>query len=273
MSNETAISIYEPKDRDDATWVAETIINSKLAPAGMDSAPKILVAMMHGAALGLSAMQAIQNIHVIKGKPTLSADLMGAVVRSSSACLYLREAEATITRVTMVCARADDPDHEFSRTWTMDDAKRAKLAESQTWKSYPRQMLRARCLSEICRAVFPEVVGGFYVPTEMNDEVHAEPQTVSTPEAAASRALPKASDAVIDVTPEPAEEAPAKSSLVSDLLDRVGVLQNAGVKFADKAAADLIKSAGQADDDVRALHGRIIGWIESSEADAATGDE
>ena len=179
----TAVSIYEPKTVDQSMWLAKTIAESGMAPAGMDTPQKLIVAMINGAGLGLSAMQSIQNIHVIKGKPTLSADLMGAITRSSRACLYLRETVATTERVTMTTARTDDPDHEFTRTWTLEDAKRAGLAGSSTWRSYPRQMLRARCLSEICRAVFPEVVGGFYVPHELDASRSPEPQIASTPEA------------------------------------------------------------------------------------------
>ena len=204
----TAVSIYEPKTVDQSMWLAKTIAESGMAPAGLDTPQKILVAMMHGSALGLNAMQSIQNIHVIKSKPTLSADLMGAVVRQSQACLYLRETVATPERVTMTTARTDDPEHEFSRTWTLEDAKRAGLANSSTWRSYPRQMLRARCLSEICRAVFPEVVGGFYVPHELDASRPPEPQIASTPEAAAKPTpKPAAVAVVVDVVAELVEPA------------------------------------------------------------------
>ena len=276
MSNETGISIYEPKNREDAIWAAETISKSGLAPAGLDTPQKILVAMMHGSSLGLGAMSAIQNIHVIKNKPTLSADLMGALVRQSAACLYLREIEATTERVTFTSARSDDPDHEFSRSWTMEDARRAGLGNSQTWKAYPRQMLRARCQSEICRAVFPEVVGGFYDPSEISDDTHARPAPPRTIGAAASHTIPKA-NAVIDVVPildvAPGPEPDPWFPFACELLDRVEILQSAGVRHAD-SAADKILSVGRAggtEDEQRESLAKITEW--ANNAEAATVDE
>jgi len=196
-------NIYEPRNVEQSMWIAKTIAESGMAPAGMDTPQKLIVAMMHGASLGLSALQSVQNIHVIKGKPTLSADLMGAITRNSRSCLYLRETVATPERVTMTTARTDDPDHEFARTWTIDDAKRAGLANSSTWRSYPRQMLRARCLSEICRAVYPEVVGGFYVPHELDASRVPEPRIAARPAPAA-----QAAEVVVEVV-ETKKSAPA----------------------------------------------------------------
>ena len=230
----TGVSIYEPKTVDQSIWLAKIISESGMAPAGMDTQQKLLVAMAHGAALGLSAMQSIQNIHVIKGKPTLSADLMGAITRSSRSCLYLRETVATPERVTMTTARTDDPDHEFTRTWTLEDAKRAGLAGSSTWRSYPRQMLRARCLSEICRAVFPEVVGGFYVPHELDASRPPEPQIASTPEAAAEP-TPAPADVVevvevvaevVEPTPPAPEPDPALAGLDAEAARMIEKIQH-----------------------------------------------
>ena len=269
MSKDNAVSIYEPQNRDDATWAAETISKSGLAPAGMDNPQRLLVSMMHGASLGLGAMQSVQNIHVIKGKPTLSADLMGAIVRQSSACEYLRETEVTPQRVTMTTARVDDPSHEFARTWTIEDAKRAGLTGSSTWRSYPRQMLRARCLSEICRAVYPEVIGGFYVPGEIEEDKtgsneRPEPQVVMTPEVISRpKRNAETSDRVIDVVPDP-----DFSPFFSGLLDRIQALQDKGTKHADSAAEKLMAlwNAGTPDEDIRQEHSGLIDWIDAQEA-------
>ena len=53
--------------------------------------------------------------------------------------------------------------------WTMDRAKAAGLTGKQTWKQYPRQMLRARVISEGIRTVYPGVAVGIYTPEEVND--------------------------------------------------------------------------------------------------------
>jgi hypothetical protein len=48
-------------------------------------------------------------------------------------------------------------------------AERAGLTKNPTWKQYPRQMLRARVISEGVRAVFPGVAVGLYTSEEVQD--------------------------------------------------------------------------------------------------------
>ena len=48
-------------------------------------------------------------------------------------------------------------------------AQRAGLASRDTWKSYPRAMLRARVISEGVRTSFPGVAIGVYTPEELQD--------------------------------------------------------------------------------------------------------
>jgi hypothetical protein len=48
-------------------------------------------------------------------------------------------------------------------------AQDAGLTKNPTWRSYPRQMLRSRCISEGIRTVFPGVVVGTYTPEEVQD--------------------------------------------------------------------------------------------------------
>ena len=54
-------------------------------------------------------------------------------------------------------------------TWTLAQAKSIGIATKDNWKNYPRAMLRARCLSEGIRAVYPGCVVGVYTPEEVQD--------------------------------------------------------------------------------------------------------
>jgi hypothetical protein len=53
--------------------------------------------------------------------------------------------------------------------WDMARAKAAGLAGKDNYKSFPRQMLRARVISEGVRAVFPAVLNGMYTPEEVQE--------------------------------------------------------------------------------------------------------
>jgi len=53
--------------------------------------------------------------------------------------------------------------------WTFDQARRAGLTNKDNWKNYPRAMLRARCIAEGVRAVYPGAIGGLLVAEEAQD--------------------------------------------------------------------------------------------------------
>ena len=54
--------------------------------------------------------------------------------------------------------------------WTFEQANRAGLTGKDNWKNYPRAMLRARCIAEGIRAVYPAAIGGMMVAEEAQDQ-------------------------------------------------------------------------------------------------------
>jgi hypothetical protein len=128
------------------------------------SVAQAFVVLSMGMELGLTATQAFRSIHVIKGKPCPSADLLVGLVKSSSACIYFKILETTNERATYETHRhGEDP---ISMTYTMDDAREAGVTDM--YRKYPANMLRARCASNLARAVYPDVCAGMYVPEEMD---------------------------------------------------------------------------------------------------------
>lgn len=78
--------------------------------------------------------------------------------------------------------------------WTFDQATKAGLTGKDNWKHYPRAMLRARCIAEGVRAVYPAAIGGMMVAEEAQDaeprDITAEGQTLGKPEQPAIPAYP-----------------------------------------------------------------------------------
>jgi hypothetical protein len=75
--------------------------------------------------------------------------------------------------------------------WGMEDAKRANLAGKENWRTYPRQMLRARVISEGVRATFPGVITGVYTPEEVADFTDAPSAELKQAEGATIQAEPE----------------------------------------------------------------------------------
>ena len=160
---------FEPANMADAMTLATTLRQSRLVPAGLQSPADVLVVLMTGRELGLPAMLSLRSIHVVDGRPTLSADVMHALAARSPACEYLRIVETTTERCVVETLRRGHP--QPSRfVYTMEDASRAGLSGRGPWKKHPQAMLRARAISATCRAVYPDLLAGVYTPEEMGDE-------------------------------------------------------------------------------------------------------
>lgn len=152
---------------------AEVIHASGLAPDTVDSIEKVLVIALKGRELNVPPMQALSHIHVIKGKPTMSAELMGALVRSKGH--RIRVVETSNDQCVLEGTRADDPDSPTRLTYSLEDAKTAGLLSADSWKKHPAAMLRARATSALCRLLFGDVLmGASYTPEELGADVDPE---------------------------------------------------------------------------------------------------
>lgn len=172
MSNELV-----PASLDSRITYSKALAASDLLPKQYRGAPaNVLVALEYGAALGLAPMAAIQGIHVVEGKPTASAQLIGALVRNAGHRLRVT---GDNDQAVAVIVRSDDPDFEFRAEWTLERAKQAGLAGKAVWKQYPAAMLKARAITEVARDACPEVLSGVAYTAEELD--HGDGQrTVDT---------------------------------------------------------------------------------------------
>ncbi len=170
----TAITIVAPQSIEESERLSITLAKSSLLPEALRNKPgDVLATILTGAELGLAPMQSIRAIVIIKGKPTLSADLMGALCkRQKDICEYLKLTKSDKIETVYTTKRVGEPEPTVV-TFTMDDAKTANLVSpGGMYIKYPRQMLRARCLAEVCRAVYPDLCMGLYTPEELG--AHAE---------------------------------------------------------------------------------------------------
>lgn len=158
----------EPRNLDEAMRLADMLAQSDLVPTQYrGKAGDVLVAVQWGLEVGLKPLQALQNIAVINGRPTLWGDALVALVRNSPLCEYVVETDTGDTAVCRVKRRGEP---EQVRTFSQQDAKVAGLAEkSGPWKSYPKRMRQMRARAVALRDVFPDVLKGMQVAEEVLD--------------------------------------------------------------------------------------------------------
>jgi len=146
----------EPTSLDSAYRVAT--LAAKIGIGGVRSPEEALIRIMHGRTLGITAMQALRFVYVVNGRPSVDSTLMRALCLSHPDC---EEFAPLKTTPVMATFRAKRRGHEpVTLTWTLEDARRARLAEKESWRMYPAQMLRARVTADLARLVFPDAVAG-----------------------------------------------------------------------------------------------------------------
>lgn len=146
---------------------AQAVAQSSLIPDGYRNQPaNILWAMDLADALNIPFPQVMQTMVVMRGRMTMSADLMAAVVRRAGHKLRVREQGMAVTAALI---RQDDPDYEFTATWDEAKARRAGLwGQRGPWTQYPAQMLRSRAITEVCRQGASDALAGtVYSPDEL----------------------------------------------------------------------------------------------------------
>lgn len=158
-----------PKDLAEALQFADILSKSSIVPKEFIGNPgNILVAIQWGMELGLQPMQAMQNIAVINGRPSLWGDSVIGLVRSSPLCEYVIEEEIDGKAVCRVKRRGEP---EQIRIFTTDDAKKAGLiGKAGPWTQYPRRMMQMRARSWALRDVFPDVLRGMPIAEEVMDQ-------------------------------------------------------------------------------------------------------
>jgi hypothetical protein len=157
-----------PQSFDQAITFADYLAASDLVPKDFKGKPgNCLIAVQWGAELGLQPLQAIQNIAIINGRPSLWGDVMLALVRASALCEYVVE---SIQGTVATCRVKRRGEPEQVREFTMEDAKTAGLANKDgPWKQYPKRMLQMRARAWALRDVFTDVLKGLHMAEEAMD--------------------------------------------------------------------------------------------------------
>lgn len=164
-----------PQNMTEAMEFSKMIASSGLVPQQYKNKPQdVLVAVQWGYELGLQPLQALQNIAVINGKPSVYGDAALALVKNDSRCAGVSE---TIKgegdqRVAhcLVKRRYSEDIEETERTFSVDDAKRAGLwGRKGPWTQYADRMLMMRARGFALRDAFPDALKGVITAEEAQD--------------------------------------------------------------------------------------------------------
>lgn len=178
MSNE--LERYQPTRDVVDGWTGVIAEVSKLASmvSDTDFVPKALrnkpaaitAAILAGREVGIPPMRALQHLHMVDGRPTMSAEQKRAQALAAGHDIVYVE---TTTSRCVVKGRRAGSDQWTTVTWSMDDAKAAKLDGKDNYRKHPRRMLQARATGELCDLLFPDATGGLATFEQLVDETDA----------------------------------------------------------------------------------------------------
>jgi hypothetical protein len=145
--------------------LGQVLANSGYFQDAKDAAQAI-VKVLAGREMGIGPVASMTGIYLVKGRVTLSANLMAAQIKRSGKYNY-------------VIRRMDDAGCEIAffegkeqigiSTFTEADAKAAQLLGGDNWKKFPRNMYFARAMSNGAKWYTPDVFSGpIYTPDELN---------------------------------------------------------------------------------------------------------
>jgi hypothetical protein len=153
-------------------------IGKSMAESGMFAdvadANQALVKILAGQEIGVAPFQAMTNIHIIKNKATMSANLMAAKVKGNPKYNYRvlkQNDEGCEIEFYEQFNGKLEPIGKSS--FTMADAKKAG---TQNLDKFPRNMLFSRAMSNGVKWYCPDVFNGnlVYVPEEMGAPVNED---------------------------------------------------------------------------------------------------
>jgi hypothetical protein len=268
---------FAPTTLSEAMTFSDMLANSSMVPRAYQGKPQdILVCVQWGMEMGLAPMQALQNIAVINGKPSVYGDAAMALVQASPVCEDVEEffeGEGTPNSVA-VCVAKRKGRKPVTARFSVEDAKRAGLwAKQGPWSAYPKRMMQMRARGFALRDAFPDVLKGMITVEEAQDY----------PEEAKPRHVAKPANPLDMVAPPPAIEQTSNPAVIEQAFayDQEAATVNelvAQAKAADMEVVDILEVAELAPttelfavllpgkDKPHSVHGTLEEWQDAYEA-------
>lgn len=145
----------------EAQYIAQA--TQALPQAYRNNPGTVLLAQAWASARGVDILTAIQTVNFIQGRPVIDATMQRALAMRAGYDVTIK-ADAKSATVTVL----RDGVERGEATYTMDDAKLAKLDAKDNWKQNPKAMLVARATTQAMRWFAPDVMVGVFSEDELD---------------------------------------------------------------------------------------------------------
>ncbi len=167
---------------DQMWWLANRVHQSGLAPKDCKNAADLVVRAQFGMSVGLSFMQAIQSVANVNGRPCLWGHQVQGLITASGKCKSWTESiigtDPTKDDYTIrITTERRDIEGVRVVEFSTAEARRAGLMNKDLYKTYPKDMLRHRCVARVAKQVYADILSGLSVAEEERDviDITSEP--------------------------------------------------------------------------------------------------
>ena len=159
--------------------LASLLVKSGLLPQAIKTPEQAIVIILKAKELNVPPIQAFSSISVVQGRPTISAELMLSLIYKNVPGAIVNFLTTNSEECIIEAKRPGGNITKFR--FGMDDARAAGLIDKAPWRAYPASMLRARCISAMAKAIFPDALSGcVYTPEEIGASVDGDGNVIET---------------------------------------------------------------------------------------------
>lgn len=179
QSTETALVPRQPAAAPTNSQLTQKEVAIACAASGFfaDSreAAQAIVKMEAARELGMGSMAGMTGIYIVKGRVSLSANVMAACIQRSGTHRF-RVLKHTNKGCEIEFQERDTENKKWETvgvsSFNEDDAKLAGLTGGDNWRKYPRNMYYARAMSNGAKWYCPGVFAGNppYTPDELGED-------------------------------------------------------------------------------------------------------
>lgn len=238
-------------------------------------ASQAIVKVLAGRELGFGPIASMTGVNIIKGRVSLSANLIAAAIKKSKRYTFqVAKGHPTNTECSIEFFEMFNGKFESLGVslFTMEDAKRAGLAGGDNWNKYPKNMLFARAISNGAKWYCPDVFDGpIYTPDELGAVIDGETGEMIDVTPVEVKREPKPAPATLAVNhqvgdPEWQQVQPPKTN-GSDISAKARDEWNALAKRAEAAGVPVpVPADDVTTDQLRALYGELSAAIKAKQA-------
>lgn len=144
------------------------------------TAAQAVVKILAGKELGLTPIEAMNSLYIINDKIAVLTSIIASRIKKSGKYDYLvNKLDNEECEITFFSLKNGESKELGKSIFTIKDAAKAGIINKDNWRSYPRNMLFSRALSNGAKWYCPDSLSSFHSVEELEDVNFDEERVVT----------------------------------------------------------------------------------------------